>query len=287
MRSRLILVWILSLASCSSAVGPTDTPSSAPASAAVSKAPALSASLASPASLPSESPRQDALRVGGAAITIVDGVRVRSAPTVDDASMKYAPVLPEGTPLFVADGPTISSGYDWWQVVPLDFPGLEGPGHGWVAAASREGEPWIHPSDAACPSPPEDLAALVALTHGMVLACFSRQPITVRARLVACHCDVDGPATDPSWLGVGDQPILLVDPSQTKPPDRSEDWFILHADPDVWMGPLPLDEVVDVTGSFDHPAAEGCLVAGLDEPPTPSISCRFAFTLSAFPVVEP
>ena len=224
------------------------------------------------------------------ATTVVDELRVRSAPSVDDAiSKKYSPLLPEGTDLLVIDGPRTASGYDWWQVVPMAVENLSAPGFGWVAAASREGEPWLEPGTVECPRRPENLTALAALSDGAALACFARDPITVRARLVSCNCDVDGPGTDPGWLGLGlgAPPILLVDPSDAGPPENPENWFPLHLDPDAGVDPVPIDAIVDVTGIFDHPAAEGCTVTGFDEPPAPSIACRFAFAVTDLDVVQP
>jgi hypothetical protein len=282
-----MLACILTAASCSAAEPPQATPtaggpsqsiSASPSpSAPPSSSPAPSASQAVPSTSP---PPGNVLAVGGAAVTIVDGVRVRSAPSVEDSSVKYEPLLPNGTVLFVLDGPTAGSGYAWWQVVPTAFAGLNGR-FGWVAAGSRDGEPWIRPTTVQCPSPPDDLAELVALPVGMALACFSGQPITVQARLVSCNCDIDGPSTEPSWLGIASEPILLVDPDTTTPPDAVDDWFLLHLDPDAGVTAVPVDEVVDVTGMFDHPASEDCLVGGFDEPPSPSMACRFAFAVTA------
>lgn len=290
-----VVAWIFSIAACSSVATTSVTPSASvsagtiPSTSAGSSSPSTSPGelTPSPTAAPNDSPEPGALAAGRAAITVVDGLRVRSAPSVDEAvSRKYTPLLPRGTTLFVLDGPNAASGYEWWQVVPIAFQ-VDGPGHGWVAGASRDGEPWVEPTQLDCPPTPTDLAALQDLTNGMALACFARKPITVRARLVSCNCDADGPPVDPAWLGISPEPILLVEPTESAPPSSPEDWYELHADPDVWMGPLPIGEVVDVTGIFDHPAAERCLVAGFDEPLTPSPACRFAFTLSALRVVGP
>lgn len=228
--------------------------------------------------------------------TVVDGVRVRSEPSVGESSERYSPLLPEGTDLLVIAGPTPGDGYEWLLVVPIAFTGLQGAGYGWVAAASRDGQPWIEAQTLVCPPRPEDVASLAALSGGMALACFARDPITVRARIVRCYCEIDGPPTQPVWLSyIGDgQGSLLVDPSDTRPPDRFEDWLILHLDPDAGVASIPVDELVDVVGIFDHPAAEDCRV-GSDpvEPPdsspswSPTLSCRFAFAVTALEVVNP
>lgn len=295
MRWALLLVaCIFSIAACAPAATASAGPSanhsagtSAASSNGLASTPAPSTSTDQLTSAPSGTPKTDVLAAGRAAITVVDGVRVRSAPSLDDAvSLKYAPLLPGGTELFVFEGPTAASGYDWWHVVPTAFR-LGGPGHGWVAGASREGEPWVQPTRIDCPPTPTNLGALRTLTDGMAVACFARKPITVRARLVSCNCDMDGPPVEPPWLGISAEPILLVDPTETGPPDRTEDWYQLHVDPNARVTSLPVGQVVDITGTFDHPAAADCVVTDFDGQPMPSVACRFVFAVTALEVVEP
>ena len=81
-------------------------------------------------------------------MTVSDDLRVRSEPRVADDSIKYEPLLPLGTELTVLDGPVSGSGYTWYEVAPVSFTGLEGPGQGWVAMAAKDGEPWIALADA-------------------------------------------------------------------------------------------------------------------------------------------
>jgi hypothetical protein len=157
-----------------------------------------------------------------------------------------------------------------------------------VAAASREGEPWIESADVTCPPVPADVADLLALSDGMALACFSRDPITFRSRLVACECDIDGAlVTDPAWFGTDAEPILLVDPSDRKAPNSPEDWLLLHLDPAASASSIPVGQVVDVTGMFDHPAAEHCIATEPDELPVPSPACRFVFAVTEIAAVAP
>ena len=100
----------------------------------------------------------------------------------------------------------------------------------------------------------------------------------MKARIVSCDCDVDGPATEPPWFGTGAQPSLLVEPDQTKPPADAADWFFLTLDPEAEQPDgVPIGKVVDVTGMFDHPAALDCQVAGFDGLLRPSSDCRFTF----------
>lgn len=283
-----LVVTILLVVACGSPTGTADAPSSGATDSAPASGTALPSTALPSATAPPASPTPHAIATAGSgATTVVDGVRVRSEPSVDEASLKYTPLLPRGSDLFIIDGPVVVSGYDWWQVVPTESTGLSGPGYGWVAAASREGEPWIEAKALDCPAPPNDISALASLSDGIALACFAREPITVRVRLLSCECDVDGPAWDPEWLGLIYEPILLVDPAVTKPP-AAQDWFVMHIDPAAGIGPVPVGQVADVTGMFDHPAAKGCLEPGPDDTPTePSLACRFVFAVTDLKVVGP
>jgi hypothetical protein len=225
--------------------------------------------------------------VGSIVATLADdGLRVRSAPRVGEDSDLMEPLLPLGTQLLVLDGPMSASGYAWYDVVPLTSRNLPS---GWVASASRDGEPWVATADFDCPPVPTDLAALAALPPGVGLACFPRRPITVEARLVECNCDADGGWFEPSWFFAGSgSPNLLVDPKAVEPPDAVDDWFVLNLDPggehpDV----LPIGQVVEVTGMFDHPAASGCTLTGMDRAPAPSQGCRLEFAVTRLSVFGP
>jgi hypothetical protein len=246
---------------------------------------------ASPAAMatarPAASPMPSAELVGKTAVTAVDGVRVRSQPRVSDDSFKYDPLLPLGTPLYVLDGPVSASDYTWYEVVPLTS--RLDLHSGWVATASRSGEPWLAARDFACPPMPTDLRSLRALPSSVGLACFPRVPITVHARLIECNCEIDGPAYSPGWFGLGSGGKLLVEPEVTRPPADAARWFILELDPagqhpDV----LPVGEVVEVTGIFDHPAAAACTGnVGVDDAPVPTQDCRLQFAVTRLVTVQP
>jgi hypothetical protein len=224
--------------------------------------------------------------VDTAVVTIADGVRVRSQPRVSDDSFEYEPLLPLGTPLYVLSGPVAASDYTWYEVVPLTSRTLHS---GWVATASRSGEPWLAARDFACPPMPTDLRSLRALPSSVGLACFPRVPISVHARLIECNCEMDGPAYSPGWFGLGSGGKLLVEPEVTRPPADAARWFILELDPagqhpDV----LPVGEVVEVTGIFDHPAAAACTGnVGVDDVPVPTQDCRLQFAVTRLLAVRP
>jgi hypothetical protein len=222
--------------------------------------------------------------VGKTAVTTVDGVRVRSQPRVSDDSFKEEPLLPIGTALYVLDGPVSASGYEWYNVAQLASRTLPS---GWVASASRDGAPWIAAGPFDCPPLPADFRSLMALPEGVGLACYRRVPITVRARLISCACDIDGAWYTPSWFHLNDDPDLLVEAGVTRVPSDMADWFGLNLDPagehpDV----LPVGEVVDVTGIFDHPAAVTCTRTEMDGEPVPSQGCRLEFAVTRLVAIQ-
>jgi hypothetical protein len=146
--------------------GTSDALQTAPSSTApVDPSPPASSPVASAtvlASTPPDASPADVTRLGPDAIGVVvatDGLRVRSLPTVGPASKRFEPLLPEGTRLYVVDGPVSADGYTWYRVQP--YSGTEAFPFGWVAAGSRDGEPWIDPVPLRCDSIAPTAEALV------------------------------------------------------------------------------------------------------------------------------
>ena len=160
---------------------------------------------------------------------------------------------------------------------------------GWVASADRDGHPWIGAGVFNCPPVPTDLRSLAVLPPGAGLACFPRLPITVKARLITCNCDVDGSWYTPSWFYLGSGgPNLLVPPDVAAVPGDVADWFVLNLDPsgehpDV----IPIGQIVEVTGIFDHPAASSCTRTDMDGGPVSSQGCRLEFAVTRLQVFGP
>jgi hypothetical protein len=95
---------------------------------------------------PAPTPLAEIWPVGMAVMTITDDLRVRSRPEVSDGSVKYDPLLPNGTPLVVRDGPVAGSGYWWYRIeIPsrANFELRDGIREGWVAVADHDGTPWL------------------------------------------------------------------------------------------------------------------------------------------------
>jgi hypothetical protein len=143
------------------------------------------------------------LRVQAAAVTTTPNLRVRSLPVVNDSSVRFEPLLDQGTRLFVLDGPVIGSGYDWFRVIAPSVTRADGqPMSGWVAVAGKTGEIWAKVLDLGCPSAlgVVKLADLQRLATGPTpdggISCFVGTSITTRATV-----HVDCSRVDPGSPG--------------------------------------------------------------------------------------
>jgi hypothetical protein len=254
---------------------PSPSPSPLPGSADPA-GPSPEASLVTPA--PSAANAE--FRVPSLVATVQPDVRVRSAPGVASTSEKLTPLLPADTELVILSGPVAADGYHWYEVTPLVT--ASSLPHGWVAAASRDGEPWLAARTASCPARPTTFAALAAIPSPLALVCFPRVPITIAARIVDCNCDVDGPGYAPSWFTDASSGWrLLIDPARTAPSAESRDLW-LYLDPAAKRPAiLPVDQVVTVTGIFDHPAADACVRGPYVYPAAATGECRLWFAVTA------
>ena len=132
------LLMTVLVASCGS---PAPTPATSSSSAVAASPSTVVPATGAPIAHPTASPDDPLL--GSVAVTVSDRLRVRSAPEVSDASVKYEPLLPLDTELRVIGGPVSASGYVWYDVTPVSLPLADGVTHGWVAMADHDGTPWI------------------------------------------------------------------------------------------------------------------------------------------------
>lgn len=112
---------------------------------------------------PTATPRSDAFVADSTVEVVVTGLRVRTAPTVDNAkSVKLDPLLGRGTQLRVIEGPVTADDYDWYLVQAIGL-----PHRGWVAAADHDGAPWIEDATITSSPPPAFSADEAALQAGL------------------------------------------------------------------------------------------------------------------------
>ena len=264
---------------------PTPSPSHAPSLEAT---PAPSMTVAPPGSPSAQTYAPDSY-----VVTVSDGVRVRSKPGVSADSQRLTPLLPIGTELFVLRGPEKVTGFDWYQVQPLDprFP------FGWVAAG-RADEPWLGESVFGCGDRPAD-AEVLALFRGEMrysnLVCFGSRKLTFKATMggMEAQCGVDPCClVEPCWLGSGIEDGWLalpgIDPAY-------EELFGFVFDPKIDRAALPAFTfekrlLVEVTGQFDHPASARCRpIAAVPDPVPPALAtltCRDQFVVTAIHVLR-
>lgn len=164
-------------------------------------------------------------------------------------------------------GPQWADG-NWWLMVALhQDSGLYAAPIpvGWAAAGTRS-DPWIEATSPSCPIP--SVTTLSELQGIDRVACFGSSSLTFDARIASAPpegglggaCDVED--AYPRWLMCDHINYNWVNA------DGSADWLLqLHFDPDAGTAPTGLADAgatgpaIRVTGHFDDPAAEGCVIA--------------------------
>jgi hypothetical protein len=200
------------------------------------------------------------------AITVSDRLRVRSLPEISEASIRYEPLVPIGTRLWVVDGPTLANGYAWYKVV-APFPESGGTGSswltGWVAAAGLDGERWIESVEIDCPTATEplSLADLARIRQRPLddgpLACFGASTIELEGQVrLACGDGTVYDAQSAAWLShrLG-RWVEIID---------GDERLEARIDPAGAAIELPCDTLSSgryrVRGHFDDPTAQRCAV---------------------------
>ena len=270
----LALMVCLFAAACSTSREVPSPPASASASSPSAPASAIPPTIAPPpthTAAPSASAPGDSVSIppDTYARVVTNDLRVRSKPGVSDESKELEPLLQEPMSLLVLDGPVQASGYDWYQVQPIasDMDAATYP-FGWIAAAGKDGEPWIQADSMGCPPTPQTVDDLGSITQTAPkyyeITCFGGDEITFQARMGSSEvgCDLEAPwGVDPAWLDPCKGPTYLepVEPS-------ANSWRLVP----IWSpgidtsmagqyGDPPEDwPTVEVTGMFDHPAAQTC-----------------------------
>lgn len=262
----LLLVALWGCGAQPSTPSPSAQPSQAPVPTIAAASPSAEPS---PSTLPQPSsepppPPSSRLERDSVAQVVTDDLRVRSRPEVSDASKKLEPLLDRPRLVYVVGGPVQASGYTWYEIAPIGNLQLvvELP-FGWVAAADKDGTPWLAPATAPCPAAPKTPDELYAIDAVLALACFGSSSLTFDGRLAQpeATCGIDlGWTIEPDWLaGTCPHPRFLIE----SPADLGLSAnAVIDPSLDVSAfrpGPEPADWVnVSITGRFDHPAARTC-----------------------------
>ena len=134
-------------------------------------------------------------------VVATDGLRVRSLPTVGESSERFEPTLDAGVPFYIVAGPVIADGYAWYQIDPYEGdPSLP---FGWVAAGSREGEPWIEMYLDGCDSVYPSVEMIVSQPAQETLYCNGVSmpgDYEFTGNLFCDFGDVEGMNHGPEWM---------------------------------------------------------------------------------------
>ena len=261
-------VLISLLAGCDASVAPSVRPTSPTAESPVPAEESATPMASHRASdSPEQAPTADvtaSLGPNAMAEVVTTGLVMRSEPGVEAPSEILPYALQPGDPIFILDGPVHATLYDWYRVQPVKEADLLGIGWaptGWVAAASRQGEPWIAARLTSCPEGDDVETAELAELHALeALACFGDRALRVRASAMVCPGYVSGaPAIpnymiEPTWLGSGQGCALHTADGRTVY-EAAAPFFA----PAVLLNEIPNDWMW-LSGQFDHPAASSCLL---------------------------
>ena len=294
------IAFLLTVTACgaASSVGPT--------ASASAEEPSPSASATIPAS-PSATAAandcsRDVLDVDCFARVTADSLRVRTGAGLD-APQLVLPPEPDGLPVearvglargyehvYVVEGPVEADGLAWYQVAVMntEFDQSVAPLFvGWVA--SGEGtDRWLVPEDPCPPAGPVDLADLTYAQFdtawAMYVGCFRDQVFTLHGWFpilppeFETQYDLDGSCfAEPAFLQCGpyNKDIRVIQMSFFDPRNRERLNFTV--DPAAGVGLPARGQWIEITGAFDHPAAQQC------GPDAGSILvCRAVFVVTLF-----
>lgn len=140
---------------------------------------------------PKATPGPGVLAGGTVVDVVVTGLRVRTAPTVDNTkSAKLEPLLGIGTQLQIIEGPITADDYDWYLVQAIGL-----PHRGWVAAADHDGSLWVQDRTAAATTAPTFSADEAGLAAGLradaAVGCAPKRKGLPAGAAAGIECDVN------------------------------------------------------------------------------------------------
>ena len=132
------------------------------------------------------------LAAGSTVDVVVSGLRVRTAPTVDNSkSAKLEPLLSRGVQLQILQGPVNADDYDWYLVQAIGW-----PHRGWVAAADHDGIAWIEDRSTPSADPATftavEAALVSALRKDAAIGCAPRRTKLPPRATAGVECRVNG-----------------------------------------------------------------------------------------------
>lgn len=304
---RAFIGLVIVLAACAaptelseaSADGPT---SGGPlASASASAASASTPATAGPSEASSTEAAAGTVEVDALARTTVDRLRIRQDPGLEGSSLG---TIAEGEVGYVLAGPVAADGYEWYLLSALGLPQASGcitpittdpfqcPSWvGWAAARGPDGDAWLVAAAIDCPPWPSPLMTddfVYGVQRYAYLACFGDEVRSVSGFYPEIPEDAglggacpEVPA-DVAWIGcnLGYEHIVA---------DPATGFFgpglVLTIDPASGVQMPPRGQWIEVTGRYDHPAAQACTWG--DPPQATVLACGAQFVVEAVRAVSP
>lgn len=210
---------------------------------------------------------------------------LRSRPSTSDESVIFEERFQTGQLLFIIDGPAEGSGYTWYLV--QDTPGWLESADGWVAAAARDGTPWLATASVPCPPEPslEDLAALDPMQR---IHCYHSRDFTFTDTLTAgVMCGAGVVLKSPTWMA-GCRSTFYW----------GRDAGLIVAIPPGLAAAVPTVEPevsfeATITAHMDDPIAQTCVpYEGFEADydllnPGTVLACRSMFVATSFELITP
>lgn len=233
------------------------------------------------------------LEVDGLARTAVDRLRIREDPGLGGASLG---TLAEGDIGYVVAGPESADGYNWYLLSALGLPqasGCVGPietdpftcptWFGWTAAQGPDGDPWLLPGSVDCPSWPSPQLTdefVFGIQMYAYLACFGDDVRSVVGFYpeIPPEAGLGGACAfetgDLGWIGcnLGIEHIVLDAAAGFSSPG-----LVLSIDPESGVQMPARGQWIEVTGQYDHPAAQECTWADAAS----VLACRAQFVVES------
>jgi hypothetical protein len=173
--------------------------------------------------------------------------------------------------VYLIDGPLQANGLAWYQVGVMNSESEQASGPlfvGWVAGGDGT-DPWLVPEDPCPPAGPVELADLtyarLDTAWAIHLGCFGDQVLTLRGWFpllppeFEIPYDTDGSCdAEPAFLVCGpyNKDIRTIEMSFADP--RSTQRLNFTVDPATGVGLPARGQWIEITGAFDHPAAQQC-----------------------------
>lgn len=142
-------------------------------------------------------------------------------------------------------------------------------------------------------SPIVELQDLAAINPDERLECFGARTLTVRGWvLFAERGGTCLPSMEPEWLAcaLSEEETFTIEPTHIPPlQGEGEPVFkvVVHPEAEGLEKPWPANTHLEITGSFDHPAARACTAPGLtaEEQAQLILDCRSEFVVTRAEVV--